>query len=184
MDAIRYQYFSDHLQYPPNEESEKQELFTRTFDIQAPCCLEVGYAIFGEDYKRGHLLVQLQSLHQEFNNDCGSELADHLTNVLTLIPKMYAAHAEDTHEFVSFIVLSGVEKMLEALKDNANPYRQLLETIFETLKNDFEPHWVNPWPKKSSLDLPNYHKGGEAPPPGYESEDSRYVDHSNKGGFL
>lgn len=164
-----YEQLANDLRYPSDEEPEKQELFTRTFDIQAPCCLEVGYAVFGEDYKRGHLLVQLQGLHRKFDNACGTELADHLTNILTLLPKIAKADFDETRDFVSFIVLPGVEKMLEAFKDEANPYRSLLATVFKTIQDDFDPEWTNPWPKKSTLDLPSYTQGKLS----YDAEEGR-----------
>lgn len=67
---------------------EQQELFIRSFDVQSVTTLDLGYVIFGDDYKRGELLVNLNREHREVGNDCGVELADHLPNVLRLLPKM------------------------------------------------------------------------------------------------
>ena len=38
-----------------------QELFTRSFDVQAIATLDIGYVLFGDDYKRGELLANLNS---------------------------------------------------------------------------------------------------------------------------
>lgn len=65
-----------------------QEIYTRTFDVQAITTLDLGYVLFGEDYKRGELLVNLSKEHKNVKNDCGTELADHLPNVLRLLTKL------------------------------------------------------------------------------------------------
>lgn len=65
-----------------------QELFTRTFDVQAVTTLDVGYLLFGDDYKRGELLANLSREHREAGNDCGSELGDHLPNMLKLLARL------------------------------------------------------------------------------------------------
>ncbi len=69
------------------ELDEVQEIFTRSFDVQAITTLSVGYIVFGDDYKRGELLVNLNREHRDAGLDCGSELSDHLPNVLRLIAK-------------------------------------------------------------------------------------------------
>jgi len=62
-----------------------QELFTRSFDVQAIATLDIGYVLFGDDYKRGELLANLNKEHRNANNDCGTELADYLPNILRLM---------------------------------------------------------------------------------------------------
>ena len=39
---------------------ELQELFTRTFDLNPACTLEIGWQLYGEDYRRGEFLVQMR----------------------------------------------------------------------------------------------------------------------------
>jgi nitrate reductase assembly molybdenum cofactor insertion protein NarJ len=62
-----------------------QEIFTRSFDVQAITTLGVGYVMFGDDYKRGELFVNLSREYADTGIDCGTELADHLPTVLRLI---------------------------------------------------------------------------------------------------
>jgi nitrate reductase assembly molybdenum cofactor insertion protein NarJ len=38
---------------PDRELRTMQELFTRSFDVQAITTLDIGYVLFGDDYKRG-----------------------------------------------------------------------------------------------------------------------------------
>ena len=72
----------------PERNPDLQELYTRTFEVQALTTLGTGYVLFGDDYKRGALLSNLNREHNEAGNDCRDELADHLPNVLRLIPKL------------------------------------------------------------------------------------------------
>jgi nitrate reductase assembly molybdenum cofactor insertion protein NarJ len=65
---------------------EIEELFGKTFHIQAICYLDLGYVLYAEDYKRGEFLVQMKNEQRLVNNDCGVELPDNLPNALTLLP--------------------------------------------------------------------------------------------------
>jgi nitrate reductase assembly molybdenum cofactor insertion protein NarJ len=137
---------------------EIEEVFGKTFHIQAICYLDLGYVLFAEDYKRGEFLVQMKKEQAKVNNDCGVELADNLPNVLTL---MALIEEEDfLVEFAVRVVKVGIEKMLQefsdariALKDkvrkkkqkvilmedlqNKNIYVNALNSILEVLKKDF-----------------------------------------------
>lgn len=87
-----------------------QEIFTRTFDVQAITTLGVGYVMFGDDYKRGELLVQLSREQQAAGVHCGCELPDHLPNVLRLM-----ARWEDRDlaaEFATEILYPAVFRMI------------------------------------------------------------------------
>src|SRR3989337_3988850 len=64
----------------PERTLDLQELHTRTFDVQSLTTLDTGYVLFGDDYKRGALLSNLNREHNEAENDCRGELADHLPN--------------------------------------------------------------------------------------------------------
>jgi nitrate reductase assembly molybdenum cofactor insertion protein NarJ len=87
-----------------------EELFIRSFDVQAVTTLDVGYVMFGDDYKRGQLLVNLNREHREVQNDCGTELSDNLANVLRLIPQM----DDDAirRELVQKIIAPALKKMI------------------------------------------------------------------------
>jgi nitrate reductase molybdenum cofactor assembly chaperone len=73
----------------PNDDLQAmQELFTRSFDVQAATTLDVGYVLFGDDYKRGILLANLNAEHRAANVDTGTELADYVPNLLRLMAVM------------------------------------------------------------------------------------------------
>ena len=87
-----------------------EELFIRSFYVQAVTTLDVGYVMFGDDYKRGQILVNLNREHREVGNDCGSELSDNMANVLRLLPLM----RDDVirRELVHRIVAPALKKMI------------------------------------------------------------------------
>lgn len=97
--------------FTPEELDEVQEIFTRSFDVQSITTLSVGYVMFGDDYKRGELLVNLNRELREAGIDPGSELPDHLPNVLRLIARW--EDRELAAEFVEEILHPGVERMIE-----------------------------------------------------------------------
>ncbi|HDO26490.1 MAG TPA: hypothetical protein ENH02_00080 [Bacteroidetes bacterium] len=113
----------------------QQEYFMKTFDVQAVCYLDLGYVLFGEDYKRAQLLVNLQNEHKVAGVDCGSELGDHLPNVLMLLSK---TTDRDFAEELGFIITTpAVRFMLTKFKNINNYYKELLEILLEFLQRDF-----------------------------------------------
>jgi len=90
---------------------ETEELFSKTFHIQAICYLDLGYVLFAEDYKRGAFLVHMKNEQQKINNDCAEELADNLPNVLTLMAKLPDESFLD--EMAVRIVIPALENMLK-----------------------------------------------------------------------
>lgn len=89
---------------------ELQELFTRSFEVQAVTTLDIGYVCFGDDYKRAEMLVNLNREHRAAGVDCGSELPDHLPNVLRLLARW--DDLELAAELVRHLVLPAVRQMV------------------------------------------------------------------------
>lgn len=123
----------------PEDPDVLAELYLRTFDIQAITTLDLGYVLFGEDYKRGALLAGLSGEHKKASNDCGLELADHLPNVLRLIPKMEAGEVRD--ELVSVILGPAVREMMrefvpERIAKKEEIYKKHHKTIIEHAESE------------------------------------------------
>jgi nitrate reductase molybdenum cofactor assembly chaperone len=111
---------------------EVQENFTRTFDVQSITTLGVGYIMFGDDYKRGELLVNLNREHRVAGVDCGSELPDHLPNVLRLIARWQ--ERETAAEFVEEILYPALQRMIFEFGTQRMEQRdRLYEKHFKTL---------------------------------------------------
>jgi len=94
----------------PSAVAEMQEIFTRSFDVQAITTLSLGYLIFGDDYKRGELLANLNREQRDAGVDCGRELSDHLPNVLRLMARW--PDQALVAEMVEEIVRPAVRKMV------------------------------------------------------------------------
>lgn len=107
--AKEIQRFADYINGESLEQIE--EVFGRTFHIQAICYLDIGYVLFGEDYKRGEFLVHMKQEQQKVNNDCGEELADNLANVLALMTK--TEDNEFLNELAVRILVPAVKNMLK-----------------------------------------------------------------------
>lgn len=91
-----------------------EEVFGVTFHIQAVCYLDIGYVLFGEDYKRGEFLVQMKREQAEVGNDCGIELPDNLPNYLVLLTLI--KDQELVNELAVRLLKVALEKMLIEFK--------------------------------------------------------------------
>ena len=129
--AAELQLFIDVM---PSSENALQELYTRTFEVQSLTTLSVGYILFGDDYKRGDLLANLNREHGLVGNDCRGELADHLPNMLRLIPLL--TDEELREELVAELLLPAVALMIRefdperVLKKDSN-YQKHYKTLIE-----------------------------------------------------
>ena len=146
---------------PTDDLMTMQELYTRSFDVQAVTTLDIGYVLFGDDYKRGETLANLNREHNETGIDCGTELADYLPNLLRLL----AAHEDEelVYDLVNAILAPALRAMMSEFdpgrveKRNASyvkHYKTLIETpavgieavtlyqfalksLYQVLKQDF-----------------------------------------------
>ncbi len=111
---------------------EVQEVFTRSFDVQSITTLGVGYVMFGDDYKRGEVLVNLNREHRDAGVDCGTELPDHLPNVLRLVARWQ--DPEIVAEFVEEILHPALQMMIEEFGPSRMQERnRLYKKHFKTL---------------------------------------------------
>jgi nitrate reductase assembly molybdenum cofactor insertion protein NarJ len=130
--AVEVECFLDAI---PQQTLDLQELYTRTFDVQALTTLGTGYVLFGDDYKRGALLSNLNREHNDAENDCRGELADHLPNVLRLMPKLKDPLLLE--ELVEQILVPALMLMIREFdperieKKNAN-YRKHYKTLIDS----------------------------------------------------
>jgi nitrate reductase assembly molybdenum cofactor insertion protein NarJ len=155
--AAQLQVFSDYVNQV--DDDLREELYTKTFDVQPICYLDLGYVIFGEDYKRGAFLLHMQNEQKKIGNDCGTDLSDNICNVFTLVSKHNDEHFVD--ELATQIIIPGIKKMIAefesarvALKmkilkklhraviqedlNQGNVYRNCFEAVLIVLNSDFE----------------------------------------------
>jgi nitrate reductase delta subunit len=105
---------------------EIQELFTRTFDLNPVCALEVGWQLYGDEYARGSFLVFMRDALRRHGIPEGGELPDHLIHVLPLLDHVPAIEAS---EFAGGVVIPALEKMLKAFAKKDSPYENVLRAV-------------------------------------------------------
>jgi nitrate reductase assembly molybdenum cofactor insertion protein NarJ len=120
------------LKLLPKDIYQIQELYTKSFEVQAITSLEIGYVLYGDDYRRGEVLANLTAEHKAVNNECGSELADHLANILRLIPKIQ--EQELLNDLVTLMVAPAVENMMKeytpsSVKQKEKFYKKQYKTL-------------------------------------------------------
>ncbi len=108
-----------------------RELYTTTFDMQPVCYPYLGYQLFGESYKRGAFMAQLNEAYHNVDYSAVQELPDHLAVVLRFIG-LDATNRQD--EFCQALINDGImpalEKMLKVFgEESENPYFGLLSAL-------------------------------------------------------
>jgi nitrate reductase delta subunit len=114
--------------------AELQELYTRTFDLNPVCALEVGHHLFGEDYKRGIFLANLRETESPYELGQARQLPDYLPVLLRLVAKL--EDMELRSALISDCLIPALEKMAEALDKGESVYSGLIITIEEALKRE------------------------------------------------
>ena len=117
-----------------NSNNFLKEYYIKTFDVMPFCYMDLGYVLFGEDYRRGEFLVNLLNEHVKAANDCGKELSDHLPNMLKLLPKM--ADRQLAQELMFSIMIPALKEMVKNFIDNENVYKRLLEILIVVMEDD------------------------------------------------
>jgi len=110
--------------------AQMEELFTRTFDLNPECCLEVGWQLFGEKYNRGSFLVWMREQLKSHGLAEEVELPDHLTYVLMLLGRMERAEAD---RFATEAVLPAMDRMLGGMKDKGNSFEKVVRAAQSVL---------------------------------------------------
>lgn len=113
--------------------SDLQELYARTFDLNPVCALEIGYHLFGENYKRGEFLANLRATEAPFELGQANQLPDYLPVLLRLLAKLKDEEEELRSSLISDCMIPALDKILASLQTE-NPYRLLLEALRTTLQ--------------------------------------------------
>ena len=147
-------------------EHELEEAYTRTFDVNPSCALEIGWHLFGEDYMRGQFLVRMRGELCRYDIPESSDLPDHLAHVLSVL----AAMPEDRgHRFAHACVFPAIYKMRAALDKNGSPFGHLIRCLTLILEQQFGVS--QPWDENDEKLLRNsaHFPGQNGPrPPGMD----------------
>ncbi|MBT3189853.1 MAG: nitrate reductase [Anaerolineae bacterium] len=106
--------------------SEQEELFTRTLDLSPLAAPYVGYQIWGESYKRGEFMAQLNHEMKVNQIDLEGELPDHLRPILQYL----SISSSPLPELIEVLETS-IKSMRNSLKktEKDNPYLLLFDAI-------------------------------------------------------
>jgi nitrate reductase delta subunit len=109
-----------------------EELYTSTFDMQPVCYPYVGYHLFGESYKRGMFMAQLNAVYRERGFSTGTELPDHVAVILRFLALGMAG------DFGQALLCEGLVpalvKMEQAFgESSANPYADVIRALLIVL---------------------------------------------------
>lgn len=129
--------------FPGFETNRLEELYTRTFDINPVCSLEIGWHLYGEDYNRGAFLVRMRALLRELGIEEGAELPDHLETALRALATM---PPEEADSLARRFVLPAVQKMRAGFPAEGNPYAAVLAEVerFLTERHGEPVEWTPP----------------------------------------
>lgn len=105
---------------------ELEELYTRTFDLNPVCSLDLGWHLYAENYDRGAFLVRMRELLRRHGIPETNELPDHLPSVLKLLARM---PKDEGGVLVREFVLPAVKKMTEGFAKSDNPFALLVKAV-------------------------------------------------------
>ncbi|HSB04976.1 MAG TPA: molecular chaperone TorD family protein, partial [Thermodesulfobacteriota bacterium] len=112
-----------------------EEVYTRTFDLQAICQPYVGCQLFGNGSQRGMFMAGLKEHYETCEFSTGNELPDHLSTMLRFAPNCAKAERE---ELISECLVPAVKKMVSGFEDGGNPYRGVLQALLLVLQTESE----------------------------------------------
>jgi nitrate reductase delta subunit len=118
--------------------SEREELYTRTLDLNPLAVPYVGYHAWGESYKRGAFMSGLNKMMDQLGINKDGELPDHLVPILRYLE----VSSSPIHE-LNEVFLKSIKTMRKDLKslESDNPYNDLLaaiESAYKSSKSDLE----------------------------------------------
>ncbi len=119
-----------------HDQGEIEELYTRCFDLNPSCALELGWHLYGEDYDRGAFLVTVRDLMRRHGVEETGELPDHVTHILRLIPRL---EEDEAGRFARRQALPALARVRSAFGDANHPYVTLVAGAERALAGRFGP---------------------------------------------
>ncbi len=104
-------------------QTDWEELYTRTFDLNPSCALDIGWHLYGEQYERGRFLVRCRDLLRELEIEEDGELPDHLSSLLSALGRL---PEELAAPFAARFLLPALLVMREVLRDKGSDFAGLL----------------------------------------------------------
>ncbi len=115
------------------EPGKLQEVYAGSFDLTPDCSLNLGYQIFGDDWRRSNFLADLIDRYhaRRFELD-GGELPDHLSIMLRFLAKR--GEDPEPEPLIRDCLVPGLARVLKTLDRAANPYALAIEALLILLR--------------------------------------------------
>ena len=114
---------------------EREELYTRSFDLSPLMAPYVGFHLWGESYQRGNFMASLNRALQTANVDLGGELPDHLSPILRYLGEAALPLPDLTDALPR--ALQSMQRTLQKA-DPHHPYLGLLEAVQQACEAQFD----------------------------------------------
>jgi nitrate reductase delta subunit len=118
-------------------QEEREELYTRCFDINPTASLELGWHLYGEQYERGSFLVLMREALRNAGIDEGGELPDHISLVLRFVARLDGA---SRREFARLYLQRALRTMREKWQSEHHPYVHCLEAVYLFIEDVTDSH--------------------------------------------
>jgi len=109
------------------EPFELDELYTKLFDLDPTCTLDIGHHVYGEAYQRGALLAGLTEELRKYGISLTNELPDYLPTVLRLVGRL--PDTEERRVFIDRILAVAVAKMNKVLRRVETPWARAISSL-------------------------------------------------------
>jgi nitrate reductase delta subunit len=113
-----------------------QEIFTKTFDLQAECSPYIGYHLFGDGSHRAMFMAGLSECYRIADLPLTNELPDHLSVMLRFLER--SSDPEEKEELIYLCLVPALGKMLDGFGGGENPYRRMLESLLIVIQQEME----------------------------------------------
>jgi nitrate reductase molybdenum cofactor assembly chaperone NarJ/NarW len=127
--AAQLQSFTEFL--VTTDRGRVEEIYTSTFELQPICHPYVGYQLCGESQRRALFLMKLNELYRQHGYNPGSELPDHISELLRFIGS--SSDQNCCRELIEDGLLPAVEKIISGIENNDHPYKWLLKALQDYL---------------------------------------------------
>ncbi len=118
-------------------QEEREELYTRCFDINPTASLELGWHLYGEQYERGSFLVLMREALRNAGIDEGGELPDHISSVLRFVARL---DDESRREFARRYLRRALTTMRDKWQGEHHPYVHCLEAVYLLIEDVTHSH--------------------------------------------
>jgi nitrate reductase assembly molybdenum cofactor insertion protein NarJ len=114
------------------QQSERQAVYTSTFDLAPSCAPYLGAHQFGDESpERARLMV---GLRMRYGGEGASELPDHIAEIFAFATEFYE---EEWRDLGRLIILPALRTMEGILRPSGNPYRHLLAAVLNLCTMEF-----------------------------------------------